>query len=248
MKGKEKSGGEVHVGAAEGESGPAWGNDSPAAKCRGEDFRPAVSRAFTFCGDTSFLTLETSPLRHASKNSRRGSSVDDDEDDAADEAHPLLLLLLLLWPLLLLLLLPSRSRSLAALMEPVDLLVAIFATRRMSLTAALTKDAHNSCALGRPTHFHFLLFISKTRSPLETKLIKFNNFIYYTLKLVFKMKFIELDVILKLFSLSRTWTDLLVSAIFCLKMFPRTTINQFKIASFCVVGEQSSQVEVDKTN
>ncbi|MPC17670.1 hypothetical protein E2C01_010535 [Portunus trituberculatus] len=51
----------------------AAGSHSPAAKCRGEDFLPAVSLAFTFCGVTSFFTLTRSPFLHASKSSRSGS-------------------------------------------------------------------------------------------------------------------------------------------------------------------------------
>jgi hypothetical protein len=104
----------------------------PAAKCRGEDFLPAVSLALTFWGETNFLTLETSPLRQASNSSRRGSTKQDPLEFGLtaefDEHNPLAFELVdgLLLVLLLLLLLPKRSRSLAVLMEFVDRLVAIF--------------------------------------------------------------------------------------------------------------------------
>ena len=45
----------------------------PAAKCRGVDLRPAVSRALTVFGVTSFLTRARSPVLQASKSSRSGS-------------------------------------------------------------------------------------------------------------------------------------------------------------------------------
>ena len=45
----------------------------PAAKCKGEDLRPAVSLAFTLLESTIDLTLFTSPLLQASKRSRSGS-------------------------------------------------------------------------------------------------------------------------------------------------------------------------------
>ena len=41
----------------------------PAAKCRGVDFRPAISLAFTLTASTSFFTLDTSPFRQASNSS-----------------------------------------------------------------------------------------------------------------------------------------------------------------------------------
>lgn len=59
----------------------------PAAKCRGVDFLPAVSRAFTDCCVTNFFTLIRFPVLHASNNSRNGSLelVKDSEDvDKAD--------------------------------------------------------------------------------------------------------------------------------------------------------------------
>ena len=73
----------------------------PAAKWRGDDFLPAVSRALTFCGVTNFLTLVTSPFLHASNRSLSGSHADEFE-----------------------------SKSLAVLMEEVDRLVAIFRPSR----------------------------------------------------------------------------------------------------------------------
>lgn len=48
-------------------------NNSPAAKCNGVDFRPAVSLAFTVCELINFFTLTMSPVLHASNNSRNGS-------------------------------------------------------------------------------------------------------------------------------------------------------------------------------
>lgn len=47
--------------------------DSPAAKCRGVDLRPAVSRALTVFGLTNAFTLARSPVLQASKSSRSGS-------------------------------------------------------------------------------------------------------------------------------------------------------------------------------
>lgn len=41
----------------------------PAAKCRGVDFRPAMSLAFTFTESTSLFTRDTSPFRQASNSS-----------------------------------------------------------------------------------------------------------------------------------------------------------------------------------
>ena len=48
----------------------------PAAKWRGDDFLPAVSRAFTLCGVTRVRTRDTSPCLQASNRSRRGSPGD----------------------------------------------------------------------------------------------------------------------------------------------------------------------------
>jgi len=48
-------------------------SDSPAAKCRGVDLRPAVSRALTVFGLTNAFTLARSPVLQASKSSRSGS-------------------------------------------------------------------------------------------------------------------------------------------------------------------------------
>lgn len=48
-------------------------NTLPAAKCKGVDFLPAVSLAFTVCGVTNFRTRAISPVLQASKSSRRGS-------------------------------------------------------------------------------------------------------------------------------------------------------------------------------
>lgn len=45
----------------------------PAAKCRGVDFRPAVSLAFTVWAVINFFTRIASPVLHASNNSRSGS-------------------------------------------------------------------------------------------------------------------------------------------------------------------------------
>lgn len=47
--------------------------NSPAAKCRGVDLRPAVSRALTVFGLTNAFTLARSPVLQASKSSRNGS-------------------------------------------------------------------------------------------------------------------------------------------------------------------------------
>lgn len=87
----------------------------PAAKCRGVDFRPAMSLALTLPASTRRFTRVTSPLRQASSSSRKAplpapgpgpagcsglsaaglEAADDDEDEAEDEEPELLLLLLL---------------------------------------------------------------------------------------------------------------------------------------------------------
>lgn len=45
----------------------------PAPKCKGVDFRPAMSLAFTVWELINFFTLIISPVLHASNNSRNGS-------------------------------------------------------------------------------------------------------------------------------------------------------------------------------
>ncbi len=52
--------------------------NSPAAKCRGDDFLPAVSLALTLCVLTNFLTLLRSPFRQASNNSLPASFEPDE--------------------------------------------------------------------------------------------------------------------------------------------------------------------------
>lgn len=55
----------------------------PAAKCRGVDLRPAVSRALTVFGVTNTFTLARSPVLHASNNSLKGSVFPDPDRESA---------------------------------------------------------------------------------------------------------------------------------------------------------------------
>lgn len=52
-------------------SSPRPAGLSPAAKCKGVDFRPAISLALTLVASTKRLTRVTSPLRQASSSSRK---------------------------------------------------------------------------------------------------------------------------------------------------------------------------------
>lgn len=70
----------------------------PAAKCRGVDFRPAVSLAFTVVGVTNFLTRAISPTLQASNSSLRGSLLLGNGSIDVFRMSPLLVAIT--WPIL----------------------------------------------------------------------------------------------------------------------------------------------------